>query len=510
MPAPVARLRPAALGRALCSTGPAGAPGSGRRAPAPAPCPARPRSLQQAAPGGGSWHTWGSLPAPGGGAGIPGAACPPPAGVLRRPGPPGEGRGGAGHLALGAPAAAAPVPCRAGGPPRTAGRRPRPANLLRAPAPPVPVKVPPNAPLTGREEISAAAAVLRSGSLTSASHEGGGQVRMFESEAASYTGARLAVAVNSGTAALQAALLALGIGRGDEVLVPSFTFAATANAVVSVGARPVFVDILGGSYTMDPAEVEERMTPRTKAVVPVHLYGGVARMEEIAEAAKRRGAHVIEDAAQALGSTLDGRHAGTFGAVGCFSLYPAKVITSGGEGGFAVTDRPRLRDRMRMARNHGMLRGGDVRMPGLNLRMPEMAAAIGRAQLAKLPRFLRARRRNAGALSELLAGMDVRLPSPRSGEDVNWYLYTVSAGGRRRDALARKLNAAGIGAAAYYSVPVHRMPLYDTASRRPARPLTETLRAAREVLSLPVHPGVTADDLRKTARIVGSVVGRRR
>lgn len=373
----------------------------------------------------------------------------------------------------------------------------------------MPVKVPPNAPLTGREEISAASAVLRSGSLTSASHEGGGQVRAFESEAASYTGARLAVAVNSGTAALQAALLALGIGRGDDVLVPSFTFAATANAVVSVGARPVFVDILGDSYTMDPAEVEERMTPRTKAVVPVHLYGGVARMEEIAEAAKRRGAHVIEDAAQALGSTLGGRHAGTFGAAGCFSLYPAKVITSGGEGGFVVTDRPRLRDRMRMARNHGMLRGGDVRMPGLNLRMPEMAAAIGRAQLAKLPRFLRARRRNAGALSELLAGMDVRLPSPRSGEDVNWYLYTVSAGGRR-DALARKLNAAGIGAAAYYSVPVHRMPLYETASRRPARPLTETLRAAREVLSLPVHPGVTGDDLRRTAKIVASVVGKRR
>ena len=389
------------------------------------------------------------------------------------------------------------------------GPPPLPANLLRAPAPPVPVKVPPNAPLTGREEISAASAVLRSGSLTSAAHEGGGQVRAFESEAASYTGARLAVAVNSGTAALQAALLALGIGRGDDVLVPSFTFAATANAVVSVGARPVFVDILGDSYTMDPAGVEERMTPRTKAVVPVHLYGGVARMEEIAEAAKRRGAHVIEDAAQALGSTLGGRHAGTFGAAGCFSLYPAKVITSGGEGGFVVTDRPRLRDRMRMARNHGMLRGGDVRMPGLNLRMPEMAAAIGRAQLAKLPRFLRARRRNAGALSELLRGLDVRLPSPRPGEDVNWYLYTVSAGGRR-DALARKLNAAGIGAAAYYSVPVHRMPLYDTASRRPARPLTETLRAAREVLSLPVHPGVTGDDLRRTARIVASVVGKRR
>lgn len=369
--------------------------------------------------------------------------------------------------------------------------------------------VPPNAPLAGREEVAAASAVLRSGALTSASHEGGEQVRGFESEAASYTGARLAVAVNSGTAALQAALLAIGVGRGDDVLVPSFTFVATANAVVSVGARPVFVDIEEETHTMDPADMEARMTPRTRAVIPVHLYGRVARMGEIAEAAKRRGARVVEDAAQALGSTLDGGHAGTFGDVGCFSLYPAKVIMSGGEGGFAVTDRPRLRDRMRMARNHGMLRGGDAQMPGLNLRMPEMAAAIGRAQLARLPRFLKARRRNAEALSGMLADADVRLPSPRAGEQVNWYLYTVSAGGRKRDALARRLNAAGIGAAAYYPVPVHRMPLYNTASRRPAQPLAATTRAARAVLSLPVHPGVSEADLKKTARIVMSVVGKR-
>lgn len=370
--------------------------------------------------------------------------------------------------------------------------------------------VPPNAPLTGREEIAAASAVLRSGALTSASHEGGEQVRGFEAEAASYTGSAHAVAVNSGTAALQAALLALGVGRGDDVLVPSFTFVATANAVVSVGARPVFVDVLEDSYTMDPADVKARMTPRTRAIMPVHLYGNVARMGEIAEAAKRQGARIIEDAAQALGSTLDGRHAGTMGDVGCFSLYPAKVMTSGGEGGFAATDRPRLRDRMRMARNHGMLRGHDARIFGLNLRMPEMAAAIGRAQLAKLPRFLKARRRNAEALSGLLAGADVRLPSPRPGEDVNWYLYTVTAAnGRIRDALVQRLNAAGIGAAAYYPVPVHGMPYYDTASRRPARTLTATLRAARRVLSLPVHPGVAVDDLRRMARIVRSVAGKR-
>lgn len=372
------------------------------------------------------------------------------------------------------------------------------------------MRVPSNAPAIGRAEVAAAAAVFRTGALTSASHEGGEQVRRFESLSASYTGSRFSVAVNSGTAALQAALLALGVGRGDDVLIPSFTFVATANAVLSVGARPVFVDILqDGSYTMDPADLEARMTPRAKAVVPVHLYGNVARMGEILAVAKRRGARVVEDAAQALGSTLGGRHAGAFGDIGCYSLYPAKVMTAG-EGGFAVTDRPRLRDRMRMARNHGMPpsgRGRGALALGLNLRMPEAAAAVASVQIAKLPRFLSMRRRNAERLTRLLGGLNVVLPSPRAGERVNWYLYTVSAG-RRRNALARKLNAAGFGVAVYYPVPVHRMPLYREApGRRPGRPLPATMRAARTVLSLPVHPGVSAADLKRMARVTRSVVG---
>lgn len=372
------------------------------------------------------------------------------------------------------------------------------------------MRVPSNAPAIGRAEVAAAAAVFRTGALTSASHEGGGHVRRFESLSASYTGLRFSVAVNSGTAALQAALLALGVGRGDDVLIPSFTFVATANAVLSVGARPVFVDILpDGSYTMDPADLEARMTPRAKAVVPVHLYGNVARMGEILAVAKRRGARVVEDAAQALGSTLGGRHAGAFGDIGCYSLYPAKVMTAG-EGGFAVTDRPRLRDRMRMARNHGMPpsgRGRGALTLGLNLRMPEAAAAVASVQIAKLPRFLSMRRRNAERLTRLLGGLNVVLPSPRAGERVNWYLYTVSAG-RRRNALARKLNAAGFGAAVYYPVPVHKMPLYREApGRRPGRPLPATMRAARTVLSLPVHPGVSAADLKRMVRVTRSVVG---
>lgn len=375
------------------------------------------------------------------------------------------------------------------------------------------MRVPSNAPAIGRAEVAAAAAALRSAALTSASHEGGPRVRQFESLSASYTGSRFSVAVNSGTAALQAALLALGVGRGDDVMIPSFTFVATANAVLSVGARPMFVDILDGPCTMDPADLESRMTARARAVVPVHLYGNVARIGEISAVARRRGAHVVEDAAQALGSTLGKRHAGTFGEIGCYSLYPAKVMTAGGEGGFAVTDRPRLRDRMRMARNHGMppgrARARGARTLGLNLRMPEAAAAVASAQIARLPRFLGARRRNAERLTRLLSGTNVELPSPRAGEQVNWYLYTVSAG-RRRNALSRRLNAAGFGAAAYYPVPVHRMPLYreePRGRRGPARPLPATDRAARTVLSLPIHPGVAASDLERMARLTRSVVG---
>lgn len=356
------------------------------------------------------------------------------------------------------------------------------------------MKIPINVPLVGREEIDEVRAVLKEKSLTSAANEGGRRVRDFERLLANYTGSRYAVAVNSGTAALQAALYALEIGQGDEVLLPSFTFVATANAVVSVGARPVFVDILPTNYTMDPADLRRKITKKSRAVMPVHLYGNMAYMGEITELAARHGLDVIEDAAQSLGTSYRGKQSGTFSRLGCFSMYAAKVVTAG-EGGAIVTGERELYDKLRKIRNHGMLHGYDTRILGLNLRLPEMSAALAKVQMRRLPDLLRRRERNARMLTELLDGLGVVLPRERPGVRVNWYLYTVSV--KNRDRLARRLNARGIGAAAYYSVPVHKTPFYNSKARLP---MTEW--AASAVLSLPVHPLVTEDQLHYIARVM--------
>lgn len=363
------------------------------------------------------------------------------------------------------------------------------------------MSIPINMPVLGREEMREASRVLRGGVLTDASMEGGPNVREFEDAARRFLGSSYAVAVNSGTAALQAALHALGIGKGDEVLVPSFTFVATVSAVVAAGAKPVFVDI-DRRYTMDPEDLEKKIGRRSKAVIPVHLYGNVARVEEICRIADERGLRVIEDAAQSMGSTYRKKQSGTFGDVGCFSLYPAKVVTAG-EGGLVVTDSEDLYDELRLVRNHGMMRGYDSRTFGLNLRMPEVNAAIAKVQMRRLPSFLGRRRANAKTLSGLLRGMNVAIPEQRAHEEVNWYLYTIST--ERQNELKEALNAAGFGANVYYPIPVHRIPFYATMKCRRGRlPVTE--QAAGRVLSLPVHPGVRQNHLKKMSKIVSKTV----
>ena len=214
------------------------------------------------------------------------------------------------------------------------------------------MKIPINIPILGNEEINAVNAILREASLTSAANIGGKNVQEFEKLASSYVKSKFAIAVNSGTAALQAALYALDVKVGDEVLLPSFTFVATANAVLSVGAKPVFVDILKNNYTMDPLDLKKKITKKSKVVIPVHLYGNVAYIDQISEVAKKHGLRIIEDAAQSLGSTFKGKHTGTFSDIGCYSLYPAKVMTSG-EGGLIVTNNKKLTEKLRMIRNHG-------------------------------------------------------------------------------------------------------------------------------------------------------------
>ena len=271
------------------------------------------------------------------------------------------------------------------------------------------LKIPINIPIVGKEEITAVTSILKNGALTSAANQGGKHVQNFEKSVTSFVKSKYAIAVNSGTAALQAALYALDIKNGDEVLVPSFTFVATANSVISVGAKPVFVDILKENYTMDPNDLKKKITKKSKVIIPVHLYGNVAYLNQLNEVAKKNNLKIVEDAAQSLGSTFKGKHTGTFSELGCYSLYPAKVMTAG-EGGFIVTNSKKLLEKLRMIRNHGMLHGYDTQIFGLNLRLPELSAAIAKIQIKKLPSFLVKRRKNARILSELISDLDIEIP----------------------------------------------------------------------------------------------------
>lgn len=349
----------------------------------------------------------------------------------------------------------------------------------------------------GREEARAVSAILKSGQLTSASTTGGTHVRAFEKTVTSFLKARYAIAVSSGTAALQASLHALNIKKGDEVLVPSFTFVATANAIVSTGARPVFVDITRKNYTIDSDDLQRKITKKTKAIMPVHLYGNVAPVERISEIATRYGLPIIEDSAQSLGSTFKQKHTGTFSDLGCFSMYPAKVMTAG-EGGFIVTNNRNLRDKLLLIRNHGMTSRG-AKTFGLNLRLSEIHAAIADIQMKKLPKFLDARRRNAKLLTKLISNLGIQAPAEQEHVRVNWYLYTIAIASRNK--ILKKLNQKGIGAASYYSLPVHKTQFHKKSV---VLPVTDW--ASARVLSLPIHPGVSPKNIEYIAQIMRDIV----
>jgi len=361
-------------------------------------------------------------------------------------------------------------------------------------------KIPISKPFFSKEEINEVKKVMQEGNLTNATFEGGKRVRELESLLCKFVGSQNAIALNSGTSALHASLLALGIGKDDDVLVPSFTFLATANAVVATGANPVFVDIKKSDYTIDPDDLEKKVTSRTKAVIPVHLYGHTADMKAISEIASKHSLHVIEDACQSLGSTYNGKQTGSMGEIGCFSFYASKVLTSG-EGGAIVTNSKELADRIRMIRNHGMLEGYDTRIFGLNLRMTEISAAIAKVQMRKMKRMLQIRRKNAAMLTKLLHSRDIKLlhgpdiilPKESDESRYNWYLYTVAI--ENRDSVMKKLNSLGIGATVYYKTPVHRTPFYANSDLS----LPNTEWAAAHVLSLPVHPLVSANDIKYIA-----------
>jgi dTDP-4-amino-4,6-dideoxygalactose transaminase len=345
-------------------------------------------------------------------------------------------------------------------------------------------------PLLGEEEEQAVLAVLRSGQLAQ-----GPVVRRFEEEFARYSGVREAVAVSSGTAALQLALLAHGIGPGDEVVTTPFTFAATANAVLATGARPVFADVSEEDFNLDPARAAERVGKRTRALLPVHLYGQPADMGALTALARSHGLALIEDAAQAAGASFAGRNVGSFGT-GCFSFYATKNMTTG-EGGMITTDDPDVAARARLLREHGQRRRYVSETLGYNLRLTEVAAALGLAQLQKLEAFNERRRANAHRLTEQLSGQPVRqagviTPRELPGRHHVYHQYTIRVP-RGRDRLLRYLRDRDIEATVFYPLPVHKQPLYRGLGYQERLPVAE--RLSREVLSLPVHPGLSREDL---------------
>lgn len=351
-------------------------------------------------------------------------------------------------------------------------------------------------PLIGEEEVEAVSAVLRSGMVAQ-----GPQVAAFEEEFShEVAGDTEAVAVNSGTSALHLGLLAAGIGPGDEVIVPSFTFAATANSVAMTGASPVFADIEPGSFCLDPAAVEAAITPRTAAVMPVHLYGHPADVEALGHVAERHGLALFEDAAQAHAAALGGRRVGTFGTFGAFSLYPTKNMTSG-EGGMVTTSDAEVARRVRLLRNQGMEKRYANELVGLNNRMTDIHAAIGRVQLRKLAGWTTTRRANAAFLDEHLTGVVV--PPVAAGADHVYHQYTIRVEDGERDRFVQALREEWhVGSGVYYPIPNHRLP--SLAPYAPGLDLPETERAAAEVVSLPVHPALSRSDLERIVEAVNA------
>jgi len=331
-----------------------------------------------------------------------------------------------------------------------------------------------------RDELNAAVGEV----LDSAQFILGPQVDALETEFAAYCGVKHGIAVNSGTSALHLALLAAGVGPGDEVITVPFTFIATAAAVWYAGARPIFVDIEPATYTMDPAHVERAITPRTKAILPVHLYGQPADMGPIMDIARRRRLIVIEDAAQAHGAERQGRRAGSIGDLGCFSFYPSKNLGACGEGGMVVTDNAEFARSLRMLRDWGQSEKGRHQIKAFNYRLEGIQGALLRVKLRHLETWTRARQARAALYDRLLAATRAAAPVTAPGARHVYHLYTIRAA--QRDALRQELAAQQIQTGVHYPIPVHLQEAFaDLGHRRGDFPVAE--KAATEVLSLPMY-----------------------
>jgi dTDP-4-amino-4,6-dideoxygalactose transaminase len=349
----------------------------------------------------------------------------------------------------------------------------------------------------GAELPNAVLRVLESGQFVLGENLGA-----FEKEFADYCGARQAVSVNSGTSALQLALLATGIEPGDEVVTVAMTFVATVAAILYIGAIPKLVDIDPVTWTMDPAEFEAAITPRTKAVIPVHLHGRVADMGPILRIASSRGIRVIEDAAQAHGAEYKGRRTGVLGDIGCFSFYPGKNLGACGEGGAVVTDRADLAERVRMLRDWGQSEKYLHVARGFNYRMDEIQAAILIVKLRHLETWTEARRQVALAYDAQLAWAGIQRPVRPEGREHVYHVYAIRV--RHRDALRKKLAAKGIQTGIHYPTPVHLQPAYSDLGYGPGSfPVAESFSA--ETLSLPIYPEITREQVDRICRTLNDL-----
>jgi perosamine synthetase len=352
--------------------------------------------------------------------------------------------------------------------------------------------IPAAKPLIGRQERKAVNRVLRSGGLAQ-----GPEVAAFEEEFSVHVANRHCIAVNSGTSALHMAFIAAGIRPGDEVIVPSFSFAATANSVALAGAKPIFVDVEENYFNLDPNLIEAAITPKTRAIMPVHLYGHPANMLEITKIAEKHDLLIFEDAAQAHMASIGGVPVGAWGTAASFSFYPTKNMTSG-EGGMVVTPSTEISRMVKMLRNQGMEIRYQNEIVGFNTRMTDVHAAIGREQLKKLHGWTQQRKKNAAFLSAHLTGVIV--PKIASEFEHAFHQYTIKVVDTDRDSFAAELTRRGIGNGVYYPTPIHRLPSFDLDLDLPV-----TRRVSDQVLSLPVHPSLKKRDLDRIIDVVNSV-----
>lgn len=336
----------------------------------------------------------------------------------------------------------------------------------------------------------------------------GENVKLFEQEVADYIGVPYAVGVASGSDALYLSLMALGIGPGDEVIVPAFTFFATAGSVARTGATPVFADIKPDSYNLDPADVERKITSRTRAVIPVHLYGQAADMDEIMTLAKERDIKVVEDAAQAFGAAYKGRRVGALGDMACFSFFPSKNLGGAGDGGMVVTADAGLAEAVRVLRVHGSKPKYYHHRLGINSRLDEIQAAILRVKLRHLEGWNAGRRQVAAWYREALSGnaesAGLTLPVEDADRLHIYHQYTVRV--PERDKIQGILKEKGIATAIYYPLPLHLQPVFKSLGYEPGSlPVAE--RACREVVSLPIDPGLTAAQVKTVANTLLAALG---